>query len=119
MSSDLRNRFNKLIAAVFNMEVSGIRDDRGPHDIQAWDSLGQLNLILQVENEFEVTFDIEDSQKSSEMRLRRNNTRFARLGLMLIKWAPTMASVRSFVVRSMDSCQSKLGLFPRQPFQIG
>ena len=60
MSSDLRNRFNKLIAAVFNMEVSGIRDDRGPHDIQAWDSLGQLNLILQVENEFEVTFDIED-----------------------------------------------------------
>ena len=60
MSSDLRNRFNKLIAAVFNMEVSGIRDDRGPHDIQAWDSLGQLNLTLQVENEFEVTFDIED-----------------------------------------------------------
>ena len=60
MSSDLRNRFNKLIAAVFNMEVSGIRDDRGPHDIRAWDSLGQLNLILQVENEFEVMFDIED-----------------------------------------------------------
>ena len=42
------------------MEVSGIRDNRGPHDIQAWDSLGQLNLILQVEKEFEVTFDIED-----------------------------------------------------------
>ena len=60
MSTDLRGRFNKLIAAVFNMEVSEIRDDRGPHDIQAWDSLGQLNLILQVEQEFEVTFDIED-----------------------------------------------------------
>ena len=60
MSGDLRSRFNKLIASVFNMEVSEIRDDRGPHDIQAWDSLGQLNLILQVEQEFEVTFDIED-----------------------------------------------------------
>jgi acyl carrier protein len=60
MSTDLRSRFNKLIASVFNMEFSEIRDDRGPHDIQAWDSLGQLNLILQVENEFEVTFDIED-----------------------------------------------------------
>jgi len=60
MSIDLRSRFNKLIAAVFNVEVSEIRDDRGPHDIQAWDSLGQLNLILQVENEFEVTFDIDD-----------------------------------------------------------
>ena len=60
MSTDLRGRFNKLIAAVFNMEVSEIRDDRGPHDIRAWDSLGQLNLILQVENEFEVMFDIED-----------------------------------------------------------
>ena len=60
MNANLQNRFNELIAAVFNMDVSEIRDDRGPHDIQAWDSLGQLNLILQVENEFEVTFDIED-----------------------------------------------------------
>ena len=52
MNANLQNRFNELIAAVFNMDVSEIRDDRGPHDIQAWDSLGQLNLILQVENEF-------------------------------------------------------------------
>ena len=60
MSANLQNRLNELIAAVFSVDVSDIRDDRGPHDIQAWDSLGQLNLILQVENEFEVTFDIED-----------------------------------------------------------
>jgi|TARA_B110000263_G_C15165382_1_gene444341 acyl carrier protein len=60
MSANLQNRLNELIAAVFSVDVSDIRDDRGPHDIQAWDSLGQLNLILQIENEFEVTFDIED-----------------------------------------------------------
>ena len=34
MSADLQNRFNELIAAVFNMDVSEIRDDRGPHDIE-------------------------------------------------------------------------------------
>ena len=50
MSSDLRNRFNKLIAAVFNMEVSGIRDDRGPHDIQTWDSLLIIVKYLKVTN---------------------------------------------------------------------
>jgi len=60
MSANLQNRLNELIATVFSVDVSDIRDDRGPHDIQAWDSLGQLNLILQIENEFEVTFDIED-----------------------------------------------------------
>ena len=50
MSGDLRSRFNKLIAAVFNMEVSEIRDDRGPHDIQAWDSLLIIFKYLKVTN---------------------------------------------------------------------
>ena len=60
MTTELQRRLYELVSSTFDMDISEIHDDRGPHDIQAWDSIGQLNLILQVENEFGVTFDIED-----------------------------------------------------------
>ena len=58
--SKLKQNLYKVIAHVFNIDLLDVNSSRGPHDILGWDSLGQLNLILQIENEFNVKFDIED-----------------------------------------------------------
>ena len=50
MSGDFRSRFNKLIAAVFHMEVSEIRDDSCPNDIQAWNLLLIIFKFIKVTN---------------------------------------------------------------------
>ena len=52
--SELKQNLYKVISHVFNLDLSDVNGARGPHDILDWDSLGQLNLILQVENEFNV-----------------------------------------------------------------
>ena len=45
------------MAAVFDVPVDTISDDASPHDIPAWDSIKHMNLILALEEEFDIQFD--------------------------------------------------------------
>jgi len=49
-------RLQQIFARVFKVAPESIDADSGPHTIPAWDSAGHLNLILQLEKEFGVTF---------------------------------------------------------------
>ncbi|MGE5340271.1 MAG: acyl carrier protein [Candidatus Omnitrophota bacterium] len=54
-------RLEKVIRGVFSMdEENPINENWTSDDIPDWDSVGHLNLILEVEKEFKVKIEIEE-----------------------------------------------------------
>ncbi len=50
----------KIISRLFEIDLNEITPLSSPETIQSWDSIGQMNLIVSLEEEFNVTFS--DSQ---------------------------------------------------------
>ncbi len=53
-------KLEKIIAKIFEIDSSQIKKEMTPVDIEAWDSLSQLNLISAIEKEFEIKFEIDE-----------------------------------------------------------
>ena len=60
MSSNpkLKIKIDKIISDTFN--VNNIEEDHTPDDIEDWDSLGQLKLINNLEEELGILFTMEE-----------------------------------------------------------
>jgi acyl carrier protein len=54
---EAEDRIRNVMAAVFDVPATEITDDASPHDIKGWDSLKHMNLVLALEDEFDVHFD--------------------------------------------------------------
>ena len=54
------NRIKKVMAAVFEMPVEMINEVSSTDNIEVWDSLRQMNLILALEEEFGITLPDEE-----------------------------------------------------------
>lgn len=52
----MKEKVKGIMASVFNIAVSAINDDASPDTIDKWDSLGHMNLIVALEENFSVTF---------------------------------------------------------------
>ena len=55
------SRLKQVLANVFDEESESINDESSMDTIENWDSLKHLNLILALEEEFEVSFDEDES----------------------------------------------------------
>ena len=53
-------KLEEIIAKVFELDISKIKKEMTPLDIEMWDSLSQLNLISSIENEFQIKFEIDE-----------------------------------------------------------
>ena len=49
-----------LIALTFGVPVDQISPDTVPADIDDWDSVGHLNLMLALEDTFDIRLDVDD-----------------------------------------------------------
>ena len=56
----MQDRIKAVMAQIFNVEVSSISEASSPQEIERWDSLRHMQLILAIEDEFGVTFSDED-----------------------------------------------------------
>jgi len=56
----LNNRLEKIIREVFDIEAGTIDENWTSDDIPDWDSVGHLNLIMEVEKEFNIKIEIEE-----------------------------------------------------------
>ena len=54
MENNIENRIKNVMAAVFGLTVDEIHDDASPDTIESWDSLKHMNLIIALEEEFNI-----------------------------------------------------------------
>ena len=52
-------KLEEIIAKVFELDISKIKKEMTPLDIEMWDSLSQLNLISTIEKEFQIKLEID------------------------------------------------------------
>ena len=60
MGIKLDERLEKVIRAVFDISEESIDENWTSDDIPDWDSVGHLNLIMEVEKEFNIKVEIEE-----------------------------------------------------------
>jgi alcohol dehydrogenase len=58
--NDVKQTLLSVISSQFSLDVGDIKESDGPGDILGWDSIGQLQLILKIEQTFNVSFSIDD-----------------------------------------------------------
>jgi len=56
----LDKRLEKVIREVFPIEEENIDENWTSDDIPDWDSVGHLNLIMEIEKEFDIKVEIEE-----------------------------------------------------------
>lgn len=56
----MESEVKKIMARIFEVPVEEIEDDSSPDTIENWDSLHHLNLILALEEKYQVTFSEEE-----------------------------------------------------------
>lgn len=59
-STEIHNRVRRVIAQTFAMGIDDVDETASTSTIQAWDSVGQLELVMALEQEFRLNFSPED-----------------------------------------------------------
>ncbi len=65
----MENRVKKVIAEILDIEISSINDNTSPETVESWDSLKQMNIIVALEEEFDIEFSDEDIVEMLNFRL--------------------------------------------------
>jgi acyl carrier protein len=55
----LNQKLVEIVSRTFNVSPSLVTPETSPENTSAWDSIGHLNLILELEDEFQVRFPTE------------------------------------------------------------
>ena len=56
MNNNIEDRIKNVMSAVFEISIEEINDESSPDTIELWDSLKHLNLVIALEEEFNVQF---------------------------------------------------------------
>jgi len=57
------DRVKQLIATLFNVDEASLAPQSSGKDVSAWDSMGQLMLILELEQQFDIEIPPERAEK--------------------------------------------------------
>jgi acyl carrier protein len=60
MAAPVRERVRRIISDMFAVPIDQVTDESSPDTIEAWDSMAHLNLVLSLEQEFAITFDLDE-----------------------------------------------------------
>lgn len=63
MASRLEEKVMAIVATVFKMPPEQVSMQTSQENVQAWDSLNLVNLMIAVESEFDVELGIEQASK--------------------------------------------------------
>ena len=53
----MQNRIKQVMSNVLNISVDSIKNSSSPDNIESWDSIKHMNLIIALEEEFEIQFN--------------------------------------------------------------
>lgn len=57
----MKRKFDKIIATALEIDLAEIDENMSSDSIPEWDSLKQMNLIVALEDEFQIQFDEDES----------------------------------------------------------
>lgn len=57
MDNNIEDRIKNVISAVFEIPIQEINDESSSETILSWDSLKHINLVVTLEEEFEIEFN--------------------------------------------------------------
>jgi acyl carrier protein len=61
-------RVQKAFNSAFDLDPKSVGIDTEPSDIKAWDSMGHVTLASSLEQEFNVTFDVDELMEMENVR---------------------------------------------------
>lgn len=61
-------RVQRVVAEVFSLQVESVTLESSPETIEGWDSVGHLNLVLALEQEFHAQFSPDDIEKMVDVK---------------------------------------------------
>lgn len=56
MENKMDNHIKNVMSAVFEIPIDEIDDDSSPDNVGSWDSLKHMNLVVALEEEFDIEF---------------------------------------------------------------
>jgi len=56
----METKIKNVMASIFDVELDQINDTTTQGDLENWDSMGHMNLVVALEEEFELVFDEEE-----------------------------------------------------------
>ena len=65
---DVLARVQKAFSSAFEVDPSSITIDTLPADVKAWDSMGHVTLASSLEQEFHLTFDVDELMEMENVR---------------------------------------------------
>lgn len=60
MTDNLEESVRQVMADVLGLEPARINDDTSPHNTPTWDSANHIQLVVALEQEFNVSFDVDE-----------------------------------------------------------
>lgn len=60
MNASVKERIQKVLVSVFVSHNGHFPDECGPADVEGWDSLGHLDLVMALSVEFEIELEFEE-----------------------------------------------------------
>lgn len=65
---DVLARVQRAFNSAFDVQAGSITIDTVPGDVRAWDSMGHVTLASSLEQEFGVTFDVDELMEMENVR---------------------------------------------------
>ena len=80
MSEAVNDRVGRIVSAVLGIPGAAIDDETSPETVPEWDSMQHLQLILALEQEFAMQFEVEEIESMQRVGAIRRvvETRLAR-----------------------------------------
>ncbi len=69
---NIMNKLKEILAETFEIEVSAIGNDFSQDNCETWDSIGHLNLIVAIEEEFNISIEPEEIIKMTSLKTIMN-----------------------------------------------
>ena len=60
MINNIKNRVQKILLTVFPNVSGGFKEEWGPDDIENWDSMTHLNMVMALGDEFKIDLDFNE-----------------------------------------------------------
>lgn len=64
----LFEQVQEAVATTLNVPAGSIAESSGSENVAAWDSLGQVNLMMALEQTFDLQLEVEDFAKLTSVR---------------------------------------------------